>query len=181
MMTIGVEELGPKPGRMALAAGDILGYAFQGGGGYGDPIKRDPNAVSADIANGHVTIDAARAQYGVVFNGNGPDQAATKKRREEIRAERLGGAPQRPPGKGDLAIDGGRFACSCGCDLGPASGDWKARARSNVLKPGDLGPHVRTHAELELREHVCRDCGSLLETEVVRKDERSLVSMLLDA
>lgn len=181
MLAVGVEELGPKPGRMALAAGDVLGYAFQGGGGYGDPIKRDPEAVRADVANGHVTAEAARVQYGVVFEGSGLDRGATQRRRDEIRTARLGSAPRRPPGKGDLAIDGRRFICACGCDLGPTSGDWKENARTNVLDAGDLGPHVRTHADLELREHVCCDCGSLLEMEVVRKDEASLVSMQLGA
>lgn len=181
MLAAGVEELGPKPGRMALAAGDVLGYAFQGGGGYGDPIKRDPEAVRADVANGHVTIEGARAQYGVVFDGRGIDRTATQRRREDIRAARLGAAPKRAPGKGDLAIEGRRFVCSCGCDLGPTSGDWKENARTNVLNPGDLGPHIRTHEDLELRAHVCRDCGSLIELEVVRKDEASLVSMSLGA
>jgi N-methylhydantoinase B len=47
------------------------------------------------------------------------------------------------------------------------------------MGPGQLGPHVRTHAELELREHVCLDCGSLLETEVARKGEASLVTLTL--
>src|SRR5258708_31628452 len=119
---------------MALASGDVLGYAFQGGGGYGDPIKRNPQAVGADVANGHVTIEAALAQYGVVFNGHGVDEAATQKRRAEIRILRVGGAElKRSPGKGDLSVEGGRFACSCGCDLGASSGNWKEKARTNVL------------------------------------------------
>jgi N-methylhydantoinase B len=182
MLTVGVEELGPKPGRMALKAGDVLGYAFQGGGGYGDPIKRDPRAVRADIANGHVTIEAALAQYGVVFEGRSVDEAATQKQRDKIRVSRVGGAAlKRSPGKGDLSAAGGRFACSCGCDLGAWSENWKEKARTNVLGAGELGPHVRTHIELELREHVCVECGSLLETEVVRKGEASLVTLSLSA
>ena len=52
MLAVGVEELGPKPGQMALAAGDVLGYAFQGGGGYGDPIKRDPRPFGATSSTG---------------------------------------------------------------------------------------------------------------------------------
>jgi len=182
MLTVGVEELGPKPGRMALTAGDVLGYAFQGGGGYGDPIKRDPRAVRADIANGHVTIEAALAQYGVVFEGRSVDEAATQKQRDKIRISRVGGAAlKRSPGKGDLSAAGGRFACSCGCDLGASSENWKEKARTNVLGAGELGPHVRTHMELELREHVCVECGSLLETEVARKGEPSLVTLCLSA
>ncbi len=67
MLAVGVDELGPKPGHLALASGDVLGYAFQGGGGYGDPVKRDPIAVLHDVINGHVTVEAAKLQYGVVL------------------------------------------------------------------------------------------------------------------
>ena len=35
-----------------------------GGGGFGDPARRDPEAVRADIPNGHVTPEAAREIYG---------------------------------------------------------------------------------------------------------------------
>jgi N-methylhydantoinase B len=180
MLRVGLEELGPKPGRMSLAAGDVLGYAFQGGGGYGDPIKRDPAAVSLDVRNGHVSEAAAAAHYGVVLNGHEVDKVATDRRRREIRVSRLGGdAPTTALAAGDLHITQGRFACSCGCDLGSAAGNWKEKTRTNVVAPGELGRHIRTHAELEVREHVCLDCGSLLETEVARKREASLATISL--
>lgn len=38
-----------------------------GGGGYGDPLARDPQRVFDDVVNGYVSIDAARAVYGVVI------------------------------------------------------------------------------------------------------------------
>jgi N-methylhydantoinase B len=179
ILRAGVEELGPKPGRMALGAGDVLGYAFQGGGGYGDPLKRDPAAVRLDVVNGHVSVPTAASQYGVVLEGGEVDRAATAARRDAIRAERLGAKPRAAPAAGDLAAKGGRFQCSCGSDLGPASGNWKDRARSNVVAAETLGRHMRTHAELEIREHVCQDCGSLLETEIVRKTEASLSTFSL--
>ena len=179
MLAVGVDELGPKPGHMALAAGDVLGYAFQGGGGYGDPVKRDPAAVLFDVVNGHVGAEAAKSQYGVVLEGHAVDQNATQKQRDAIRGLRVGGALKKPMGAGDLFASEGRFVCSCGADLGPASGNWKDKARTNVVAAQDLGRHVRTHAELELREHVCVDCGTLLETEVARKTEASLVTFSL--
>ena len=37
-----------------------------GGGGSGDPYARDPEAVLADVADGFVSIDAARTAYGVI-------------------------------------------------------------------------------------------------------------------
>ncbi|MEL6234169.1 MAG: hydantoinase B/oxoprolinase family protein [Pseudomonadota bacterium] len=38
-----------------------------GGGGFGDPFERDPAKVAWDVKNGLVSIDGARADYGVVF------------------------------------------------------------------------------------------------------------------
>jgi N-methylhydantoinase B len=181
MLAAGVDELGPKPGRIALSSRDILGYAFQGGGGYGDPLKRDPDAVRVDVLDGHVSADAARSQYGVVFAGDAVDRAATDAARAEIRARRLGGAsPSRAPGKGDMRIAEGRFTCDCGCDLGPTSGNWKDQARNYRIEAAAYGSHIRTHADLELYEHVCVECGSLLEAEVIRKGDVPLVTLVLD-
>ncbi|MDQ0472079.1 hydantoinase B/oxoprolinase family protein [Labrys wisconsinensis] len=182
MLAAGVEELGPKPGRMPLTSHDILGYAFQGGGGYGDPLKRLPAAVRTDVLNGHVSLEAARAQFGVAIRDGEVDIAATERARDAMRIRRLGGrAPARRPGDGEMRLRRGRFACSCGCDLGAAGENWKDQARSYRVEPDAYGPHIRTHAELELREHVCPDCGSLLEAEVVRKGDPSLVTVLLEA
>lgn len=46
-----------------------------GGGGYGDPLTRDPERVLADVVNGYVSIEAAAREYGVVIRFTGePDQ-----------------------------------------------------------------------------------------------------------
>jgi len=180
MLGVGVEELEAKPGRLRLGSRDVLGYSFQGGGGYGDPAKRDPRAVRADVINGHVSERAASAWYGVIIRKDEVDETATDQRRSAIRATRLGNnAPSRQAASGDIRVQGNRFACSCGCDLGVVTGNWKDHARSRAVEPGSYGPHIRTHADLEMREHVCEDCGSLLEVEVVRKDEASLLSFAL--
>lgn len=182
MLDVGVDELGPKPGRIWLSSRDVLGYAFQGGGGYGDPLKRDPEAVRIDVLEGHVGIDAARSQYGVVLTAEAVDHAATNALRVEIRTRRLGGrAPLRTAGNGDMRIAGDRFTCDCGCDLGPTSASWKDDARSYRVEASTYGSHVRIHDDLELYEHVCVECGSLLEAEVVRKGDAPLVTLVLDA
>lgn len=176
-----VEQLGPKPGRIRLTARDVLGYAFQGGGGYGDPLKREPEAVRADVSNGHVSLDAAQTQYGVVISADGVDIAATEAVRLAIRRRRLGGRePTRTAGTGELHVHAGRFICGCGCDLGAVTGDWKRQAVTRCVDPASYGPHIRTHADLELREHACPECGSLLEAEVVRKGEASLNTLALN-
>jgi N-methylhydantoinase B len=38
---------------------------FAGGGGYGDPHRRDPNAVHEDVRGGYVSAEAARRDYGI--------------------------------------------------------------------------------------------------------------------
>jgi N-methylhydantoinase B len=42
--------------------------ALPGGGGYGNPFERDPQAVLDDVLNGYVTLEAAARDYGVVIN-----------------------------------------------------------------------------------------------------------------
>ena len=47
-----------------IKRGDILSFRLSGAGGYGLPEKRDPAAIEQDIADGYVTEDAARKDYG---------------------------------------------------------------------------------------------------------------------
>jgi N-methylhydantoinase B len=55
-----------------------------GGGGYGDPLSRDPAAVLEDVREGRVSERAAAADYGVVLEGDEVDAAATIRRRREL-------------------------------------------------------------------------------------------------
>jgi N-methylhydantoinase B len=52
-----------------------------GGGGYGDPFARDPDAVAHDVAAGLVSRERARGVYGVVLNGDAVDAPATARLR----------------------------------------------------------------------------------------------------
>jgi N-methylhydantoinase B/oxoprolinase/acetone carboxylase alpha subunit len=47
-----------------LKPGEILKIHFPGGGGFGDPMKRAPEAVKNDIENGYISVQAARDEYG---------------------------------------------------------------------------------------------------------------------
>jgi N-methylhydantoinase B len=81
----------PLPGKVSafpIEAGDILMMESSGGGGFGDPLERDPAMVAADVAEGYVTREAAERIYGVVWNGDGIDAAATERRRAERGAAR---------------------------------------------------------------------------------------------
>ena len=57
-----------------------------GGGGFGCPLERDPDAVLADVLEEIVSVDAAARIYGVVVTATGEvDWPATRRRRSELR------------------------------------------------------------------------------------------------
>jgi N-methylhydantoinase B len=82
------------PERVPLPEGSLLVDYVAGGGGFGDPIDRDPNGVLKDFGRGWVSREIAQKIYGVVVNSacDGVDAAATEARRNEIREERRRGA-----------------------------------------------------------------------------------------
>ena len=61
-------ELG-KIHELKLGQGDTLTLLMPGGGGYGDPLERDPALVLGDVEDGFVSLDRARQDYGVVIVG----------------------------------------------------------------------------------------------------------------
>ena len=91
-----LEELGGEARLLpycdfAFKAGDVLYVRSGCGGGYGDPLDRDPSAVVQDIENGLVSPEAACSVYGVaVQSENGQvDAATTEAMRSRLRAQRL--------------------------------------------------------------------------------------------
>ena len=76
--------------------GTSLRFVTGGGGGWGDPLKRDPDRVRCDVRDEYVSIDAAYGQYGVVISGDPvhhPEQLqvdvkATLKRRSDMQKSR---------------------------------------------------------------------------------------------
>ena len=60
----GEAEETPPAGRFELAAGERFLLETAAGGGYGDPAARDPAAIARDIAEGYVTEQAAKRDYG---------------------------------------------------------------------------------------------------------------------
>jgi N-methylhydantoinase B len=59
----GQERIVSASGRFELHAGDRFVLQSAGGGGYGDPRERDPDALKKDIAEGRVTPEAASRAY----------------------------------------------------------------------------------------------------------------------
>lgn len=83
------EEL-PSKKMLTLHPGDQLCEYVAGGGGYGDPLERDPDRVLADILDRKVSPEAARTEYGVILQPTGiaVDHDATKACREAMREAR---------------------------------------------------------------------------------------------
>ena len=70
---------------VVLQQDEAIIFETASGGGWGDPLDRDPAAVEADIRQKRVTVEEAREVYGV-FVG---DLGATEHCRQETRAKRL--------------------------------------------------------------------------------------------
>ncbi len=80
--------LGNKVEDVKVEADDVLHFVTWGGGGWGDPLERDPALVAKEIGQGLVTIEGARA-YGVVIGDDGQvDATATGALREAMRGAR---------------------------------------------------------------------------------------------
>lgn len=78
------------PRRLPLPEFSLLSDYVQGGGGFGDPLDREPDAVAHDVQFGLVSEDSAARIYGVVLGANkSPDLSATTTRRKAIRDDRL--------------------------------------------------------------------------------------------
>jgi N-methylhydantoinase B len=83
------EEI-PSKGMYTLYSGDQLHVFVSGGGGYGDPLQREPQRVLEDVLDGKITLVEATDVYGVVINAVTwtVDAALTTERRAELVAAR---------------------------------------------------------------------------------------------
>ena len=72
-----------RPPRFPLRRGDRVVIETGGGGGWGDPLTRDPSAVARDARDGLLTAAQAADRYGVVLDAAtlGVDAVATAERR----------------------------------------------------------------------------------------------------
>jgi len=85
----------PSKLTMTMKKGNLFRHEVAGGGGWGDPLERDPAIVLRDVRNDFVSLHAAREDYGVVLTGAAlaVDEAATSALRHQIRAARRWGEP----------------------------------------------------------------------------------------
>lgn len=176
--------LGAKPGRVPVSLGDILEFSYQGGGGYGDPLEREPESVRGDVINGVISPASAKDLYGVVVMDSGSmeiDVAQTTELRKSLREQRLGAKPKSLLAEGRKVMQIGDYLevaavhdrkiwrCRCGQNLGPLTENWKNHAIQMVPRQV-AGSLVKLHDDLELREYLCPGCGVLHSVEISLKN-----------
>ncbi|MEM7250492.1 MAG: hydantoinase B/oxoprolinase family protein [Pseudomonadota bacterium] len=82
----------PTPGKVGghlMEANDVIVLQSAGGGGYGDPLERDAQAVCEDVIEGYVSEAVAAHTYGVILAGEVVDETATASHRDALREGRV--------------------------------------------------------------------------------------------
>jgi N-methylhydantoinase B len=102
-----------------VPAGTAIRIRTTGGGGWGDPLERDPALVARDVRWGKVSREAAAAEYGVALTGPADDPVAdtpvvgdeaTRVLRDSLRAARPAAQPFFDRGPGYARLSGGPAA-----------------------------------------------------------------------
>jgi N-methylhydantoinase B len=93
------ERLGSIFSDVPIGEGDVFSRPTAGGGGFGDPLEREPKLVIEDIKDDYVSIERAAKDYGVVVHTIDAelceyelDRSATVALRAKIKAERISNA-----------------------------------------------------------------------------------------
>ena len=179
----------------SMRRGDVYRAVSMGGGGYGDPLDRDPRLVGRDVERNLVTREWAERTWGVVLTAAGEvDEAATAACRERLRQARRaaatvpaaaaldgGSRPWAPERDGvrlsealycDVERHPAVHRCRCGQVLGPVDVPYKELAAQARHPVQHIGPEVNPAriggARFELREFYCPGCYTMLEVEIAR-------------
>jgi len=127
-------NLGMFATNIELKEGNTLDFISNGGGGFGNPLEREPEKVLAEVIDGFLTVDCARLQYGVVIEAVDPavhDYRIAADATMALRAE-MGETPlPEGYGPGEVHPDGkraGELLRIHGGDNGSGSDGSKARA-----------------------------------------------------
>lgn len=192
----GTLERHPAISRSHLGRGEVFRCWVNGGGGFGDPVDREPERVRDDVLAGLVSEEMAERLCGVVLDAEGDvDLEATAARRTAIRKERLAtatigalrrvSAPVTLLGRlnealGIARLDGTLMVvCRCGAVICQAAQPYKIHVPAAAYPLGRFIPDWTEPGDaanrLELREYYCPGCATLLETEVSRPDDPLLV------
>ncbi len=176
---------------LPVAKSDILYLRSEGGGGYGDPLDREPRLVLDDVLLKVVSAEAARSTYGVVIDERAGqiDARATDEQRIALREQRLGRKLEFRPVERrtvprtsyrineylQVSSDRREVECTwCGGSICAAEDQWRDHVVQRA-SPVDLeGPPRSTSREYVLREFFCPTCATCLEVQATRVDEEPL-------
>ena len=78
-----------KATRFPLLRDDVVTFDKWGGGGYGDPLDRDPDHVLHDLREGYISAERAENLYGIVVHNDALDLEKTKARRQMLTKQRV--------------------------------------------------------------------------------------------
>jgi N-methylhydantoinase B len=153
-------ELPPPFTYTRLKKGDVFECAGGGGGGYGDPIDRAPEAVVRDVKNGLVSPEAAKTHYGVVLDSkNQADVAGTAQQRTTMRRARQD--TSRVISNAAVGLLGNGMSCRCGQSLG------KLSARDITYEAQAYTEKKKVHtASYVIKEAFCPSCWTVVETRI---------------
>jgi N-methylhydantoinase B len=186
----------PSKASETLASGDVLVFFAPGGGGFGDPLDREPPRVANDVANGWVTPERAREMYGVALTPDGSaDENSTAALRNKIRGARKQRStspwtgedhclhPEGAHGEAwrvgenlELAPGGsGTLQCRrCGAALsGPEGRTATAQRPMRAAGPWMALRHGGDGPNFVLEEISCPACATLIAVREVRRDGSS--------
>lgn len=186
------EPTGFKSVPLDMASDDVWAWTSPSTGGYGDPLRRDPERVLADMSALGLTAETAERVYGVVIRGGVVDERATDEARRALRRERLDGREPAdpvtpPPGAvmvGDvLHVVDGRW-WSSGADLGPSSGNYREHAVVRETSVRSTAPEYAAHDvamadQIVFREYICPVTGYRIDAELARAGEPPLHDIAL--
>lgn len=198
----GPEEVLPAKCTFTMRPGDVFVAVPHGGGGLGDPLRREPERVAQDVAEGLVSAEWASRLYGVRITAEGKvDVPATSALRDALRQARRHGrtrlalAVEAPPLAVEKATplgpvlrwDGFLYCGACGAPIGCAQDSFKAFAAFRRRPLSSAGPWVGRYQgegapSFELWEYACPRCGELWAVEEHLQEEREdwLDFVLLD-
>jgi N-methylhydantoinase B len=177
-----------------LVSGDVLETTFTGGGGYGDPLEREPERVAHDVEMGYVSADAARSLYAVALADDGSVDTGETEKLRKAELDTRGG--WEPAGSAELTSDAtgepervvheylvakdadGKRVLACS-RCGHVVSDYRANYKTGLLtdtQPVTVIPHVIDPSyflddQMLLRRFCCPGCRVQMSVEVARDDE----------
>ena len=182
--------LSPKSNGAPLGKGDVFEFRVGGGGGYGDPLDRDPAMVVRDVEEGAISAEVAMNIYGVDLKDSNATKAARAslkdqrrqwKRQEPVSEARVDatGEPERLVHEYVVArdLDGHRvLACvKCGERLSGYSGSYKRGALMDEVPvthiPSSPDPARYIDDVMVFRRFACPGCLTQLSTDIARAGE----------